>query len=95
MANRQQAKQQHRPGNRWALQEAKANLSALVRHTAEGPQRITVRGKDTAVVISASDFERMLGEPTGRAIVEAFARCPHDFEIERASAPASPREIDL
>ena len=45
----------------WQLHDAKARLSNLVRRACEeGPQRITVRGEDAVVVISAADFARML-----------------------------------
>jgi antitoxin Phd len=46
----------------WKLEDAKARLSELIRRAAEGkePQRITVRGKDAVVVISAQEYERLL-----------------------------------
>lgn len=44
----------------WKLEEAKARFSELVRRTrAEGPQRVTCRGKDAVVVISAEEFQRL------------------------------------
>ncbi len=47
-------------GNNWKLEDAKARFSELVRvANSAGPQRVTVRGKDRAVVISASDYERL------------------------------------
>lgn len=46
--------------NSWKLEDAKARFSELVRvANSAGPQRVTVRGKDRAVVISASDYERL------------------------------------
>lgn len=45
-------------GSRWQLQEAKNRLSELVRKAQdEGPQTITLHGKDAAVVVSARQFE--------------------------------------
>jgi antitoxin Phd len=45
---------------RWKLEDAKARFSELVRTAnAEGPQHVTVRGKDQAVVLSAKDYERL------------------------------------
>jgi prevent-host-death family protein len=45
----------------WKLEDAKARFSELVRRAqTEGPQRVTVRGKDAVVVVSADDFERLL-----------------------------------
>jgi prevent-host-death family protein len=42
---------------RWLLQDAKARFSELVRRVrSEGPQRVTVHGRDEVVVISAWSF---------------------------------------
>jgi len=47
----------------WKLQDAKARFSEVVRRAqSEGPQRVTVRGRDAVVVISAEEFERLLPE---------------------------------
>ncbi len=47
----------------WQLQEAKAQLSEVVRLCSqEGPQILTIRGKAEAVVISKADYERILGK---------------------------------
>ena len=57
----------------WKLEDAKAHFSEVVRRAqSEGPQRVTVRGKDTAVVISAVELERLLLLPqeTKSAFVE-------------------------
>jgi prevent-host-death family protein len=50
------------PPNRWDLQNAKANLSELVRRVkSHGPQHVTVHGRDEVVVISVDDFQRLNG----------------------------------
>jgi prevent-host-death family protein len=44
----------------WLLQDAKARFSELVRRVrSEGPQRVTVHGRDEVVVISAEEFCRL------------------------------------
>lgn len=44
----------------WQLQEAKARFSELVRRAvSEGPQEITVHGEQTAILLSAADYERL------------------------------------
>ncbi|PIX53560.1 MAG: type II toxin-antitoxin system prevent-host-death family antitoxin [Zetaproteobacteria bacterium CG_4_10_14_3_um_filter_54_28] len=44
----------------WQLQDAKARLSELIKSAQhDGPQRVTVRGKPTAVIISVEAFESM------------------------------------
>lgn len=59
----------------WQLQSAKNKLSELVsRASTEGPQVITVRGKETAVILSIAEF-RKLQAPQG-SLVEFFRRSP-------------------
>jgi prevent-host-death family protein len=44
----------------WQLQDAKARFSEVVKRAAgEGPQVITYRGIETAVVLSIDDFRRL------------------------------------
>ena len=50
---------------RWQLQEAKNRLSELVRKAQrEGPQVITLHGRDAAVVVSAREYKR-ISRPDG------------------------------
>ena len=45
----------------WKLEDAKARFSEVVRRAqSEGPQRVTVRGRDAVVVISAEELEQLL-----------------------------------
>ena len=44
----------------WQLQEAKGNLSQLIKRAASGdPQVVTVHGKPMAVVVSAEEYARL------------------------------------
>jgi prevent-host-death family protein len=44
----------------WALQDAKAKFSEVVRRAqTEGPQRVTVRGEPSVVVVAEAEFERL------------------------------------
>jgi antitoxin Phd len=46
--------------NNWKLEDAKARFSELVRiANSKGPQHVSVRGKNQAVVISAKDYARL------------------------------------
>ena len=46
--------------SKWQLQEAKSNLSQLVKRAANGDvQTVTVHGKATAVVVSAEEYARL------------------------------------
>ena len=66
----------------WKLEDAKARFSELVRRAqTEGPQRVTVRGKDAVVVVSADDFERLM---TGdRDIVRGSMDTVSDWRLTR------------
>jgi len=81
----------------WLLQDAKARFSELVRRVrSEGPQRVTVHGRDEVVVISAEEFRRLKGNLTGKSLIEAMQASPHrglDLEAERAAMPV--REVSL
>jgi prevent-host-death family protein len=58
-----------RPG-RWLLQDAKARFSELVRRVrTEGPQHVTVHGRDEVVVVAAEEFRRLEGDPSGAASI--------------------------
>jgi antitoxin Phd len=44
----------------WKLEDAKARFSELVRSAQQsGPQHVTVRGREAAVVLSPEDFRRL------------------------------------
>lgn len=81
----------------WALQDAKARFSELVRRVrSEGPQHVTVHGRDEVVVIASEDFRRLKGEQTGRALVDAIQSSPHrDIDIEVSREPMPVRDIAL
>lgn len=49
-----------RIGGGWKLEDAKARFSEVVRLArSEGPQRVSVRGKDAVVVMSVEELERL------------------------------------
>lgn len=90
------------PGSAWKLQDAKARLSELVRRAeTEGPQHVTVHGRDAAVVLSAADYER-LAMPKGRSqgvrLIEAMRDCPvPEFAIEtdRSAEVGEDRDMSM
>lgn len=73
-----------RQPKRWSLQDAKARFSELVRRVrSEGPQLVTVHGKDEVVVVAADEFRRLTGERNGRGLIEALQASPsREVEIE-------------
>lgn len=82
----------------WRLQDAKARFSEVVRlaHQA-GPQRVTVHGRQAVVVVDAGEFDRLQGNQTGQALIDALQASPHrDLEIEPVrSAPMPVRAVEL
>ena len=85
-----------RPG-RWQLQEAKAKFSELVRRAKEeGPQHVTIHGRDEVVIIAADDFRRLAGERSGQALVDAMRIAPHPsarIDPRRSRMPV--RDVDV
>jgi prevent-host-death family protein len=83
--------------NHWPLQNAKARFSELVRRVkSDGPQHVTVHGRDEVVVISTQEFRRLKGGDTGRALIDALQSSPYpELEIapDRAAMPV--RNLDL
>lgn len=59
------------PSGRWSLQTAKARLSEVVRRARDdGPQRITVRGYETVVILSVEDYDRLVRTSPHLPLVE-------------------------
>lgn len=59
------------------MQEAKARFSEVVRRAKqEGPQHVTVHGREEVVVIGADDFRRLAGERSGQVLVDAMRAAP-------------------
>jgi len=83
--------------NRWALQDAKARFSELVRCArSQGPQLVTVHGRDEVVVIAAAEFRRLTGDRSGAALIEAMQASPYrDIELEPARLPMPVRDVEL
>jgi prevent-host-death family protein len=81
----------------WLLQDAKARFSELVRKVrSEGPQHVTVHGRDEVVVIAAEEFRRLKGNVTGGALIKAMQASPHpEIELEPGRTPMPVRDVSL
>ncbi len=80
----------------WKLEDAKARFSEVVRLArSEGPQRVSVRGKDAVVVISVEELERLAPAPTDRPSLVAFMECLHlnGLDVDRESDHG--RDVEL
>ena len=84
------------PGH-WVLQDAKARFSELVRRVrSEGPQHVTVHGRDEVVVVAAEEFRRLQGERTGQTLIEALQASPYrDVDIAPSRSAMPVREVSL
>ena len=75
----------------WTLQDAKARLSDVVRRArSDGPQHVTIHGKEAAVVLSEDAYRRLTGRQSGAALLAAFQACPHpevEFDLESVRSP--------
>ena len=82
---------------RWSLQDAKTHLSQIVREAQRiGPQRVTLHGKDAAVIIAADEFDRLQPPVSGRDIVTTLAKSPlGDVEFERLTIKSKVRDVEL
>lgn len=82
---------------RWRLQDAKARFSEVVRRARdEGPQRVTLHGRDAVVIMDVAAFDRSRETLTGQRLVEALAASPlGDLEFERAAIRGSVRVVEL
>ncbi len=80
----------------WSLTEAKNQLSEVVRRAAlQGPQMISVRGVETAVVMSKADFERLCDPSRPKDFKSWLLSAPSlgGLDFERRQSP--PHEVDL
>jgi prevent-host-death family protein len=82
----------------WKLEDAKNRFSEVVRRAlADEPQRVTRHGRDAVVVVSAEEYERLIG---ARSLFEFLRASPladlqaeQELVIERDVDPG--REIGL
>ena len=82
----------------WQLQEAKNKFSELVDRAAEGEaQVVTRRGKRTAVLVSASEYDRLVGtgsKPAPNFVQHLLAAPKGEFRLPKR-AKWKTRKLDL
>ncbi|ASY71691.1 type II toxin-antitoxin system Phd/YefM family antitoxin [Sinorhizobium fredii] len=82
-------------GGWWKLEDAKARFSEVVRHAREdGPQRVTVRGRDAVVIMSAEEFDRLVPEKPRAPFVE-FMESLHLGGLDLEREMDRGRDIEL
>ena len=82
----------------WKLENAKARFSEVVRLAREqGPQRVTVRGQDAVVVLSATDYARLAPAAAKPTLFALFADSPfadlEGFEEQLVREKAPVRDV--
>lgn len=93
MLTRNRRKKPSLPGA-WKLQDAKARFSEVVRLAqSEGPQCVTVHGKDTVVILSAEDYAKVKpaasGTRTGEELINAMQQARKlGLKLKPARVPA-------
>ena len=85
---------------RWAIQDAKARFSEVLRAAVKEPQWISNRGRDTAVVVSADQFCRLSArQKTNGApkdLADVLRRSPRVPEFELPPRGFEPmRRVDF
>ncbi|MEB3337236.1 MAG: type II toxin-antitoxin system Phd/YefM family antitoxin [Leptolyngbyaceae bacterium] len=81
----------------WKLEDAKARFSEVVRLAREQtPQRITVRGEDAVVLISAEEFAKLLPLLEQPSLHTLLSQSPlSQLNFEQPSIQSSVRDIEL
>lgn len=80
----------------WKLSDAKSRFSELVREASHEPQRITVEGKDSVMIISAEMFSKLLPATAQPNLYELLSQSPLadlDFDFEAERSPV--RDVEL
>ncbi|MFN2267240.1 MAG: type II toxin-antitoxin system Phd/YefM family antitoxin [Desulfonatronovibrio sp.] len=79
----------------WPIQNAKNCFSSLVKACLnQGPQIVTKRGKEAAVLLSIEEYRRLVRSQD--ELIDFFQHSPlkdFDLDLERSKEP--PREIEL
>lgn len=79
--------------SKWALQDAKNRFSEVVnRAETEGPQLITRRGEDTAVLVSLKDYKVLAGQKD--SLVDFLRSSPLN-ELDLGRDKDLGRQVDL
>jgi len=81
----------------WKLEDAKARFSEVVRLARNSePQRITVRGEDAVVILSAKEFEKLLPlleQPSLHTLLSNSPLSRLEFDAPSVQSPV--RDVDL
>ena len=79
----------------WQLQTAKAKFSELIRTAkTQGPQAITLHGREEAVILSKKDYNRL--KKNAPNLVEFFKGSPfHGLDLKIQRNKTASRKVEL
>lgn len=77
----------------WTVGEARRRLSALLRATAAGPQRIYSRDRLVAVVVDPATFDQLSAKQPSGSLADDFAELRRLCAEERYELPIE-RRVD-
>jgi len=81
---------------RWKLEDAKARLSEVVRRAGTaGPQLVTVRGKEAAVILAPEQYEQLLPKPKGHVPLVRFLQDLGLSSIDVEREEDTGRDVEL
>lgn len=76
----------------WQMQEAKAKLSAVIDAASKKPQKITVRGKDKAYLISTQTYHRLMRQKRKMNLGQFLDQSPlKGLDLDAKRYPEKPR----
>ncbi len=80
---------------KWQLQDAKNRFSEVVRKAStEGPQTVTKHGKDSVVVLSVEDYQKL--ERPKTSLVDFFQNSPFaSVDLDMKRDKSKDRDISL
>jgi prevent-host-death family protein len=79
----------------WTLREAKARFSEVVRLAQQRPQRVTSRGQDAVVVLSAAEYDRLQQRKRSKSSLLEFLSDTGFSELDLDRRTDLNRDIEL
>ena len=80
----------------WKLEDAKARFSEVVRRAkSEGPQRVSVRGRDAVVVVAVDEFERLQPRTSSPLPFVTFMESLSGDGLDLTRDPDIGRDVEL
>lgn len=80
----------------WKLEDAKARFSEVVRLAEKaGPQLVTIRGREAAVILAPEQYRQLLPKPEGHVPLVRFLQGLGLFKVDLKRERDTGRKLDL